>query len=471
MPMSPPPFMPSPSPDMRRLAPTTKANVELMADLGIYSEKMTGERPGHIQGKVIRMVGQVIEAYNPGCALGALCTVYNPDTGKRRQGEVIGFEGNKILLMTLEQMPDIGPRCRVIPGESQPMVGVGNDLLGRVVDGLGRPLDGLGEPHRPLIRALYADPVNPMQRKRITEPLDVGVRAINGLLSCGRGQRMGIIAGSGVGKSVLLGMMARHTAADVNVIALIGERGREVIDFIEENLGKEGLERSVLVVATSDQPPLVRRRAAFLATAYAEHFRDQGAEVLLLMDSITRFSMSQREIGLAAGEPPTTRGYPPSVFTLMPRLLERAGLTKEGGSITGFYTVLVEGDDPNDPIGDAVRSIVDGHIVLSRNIAAKGRFPAIDVLISTSRVMADVTSPEHQQRALAFKQVLATYQESEDLINIGAYVKGANPAIDYALSKISPMVNYLRQTSQENAPFHPSIATLHHLLADLPQDL
>ena len=450
--------------------PSSEDGVELKADLGGYYAKMLNKHYVRTQGKVVRMVGQVIEAYNPGCAAGSLCTVYNPSTGKRRQGEVIGFEGDKILLMTLEQMPEIGPQCRVIPGEGQPMAQVGNTLLGRVVDGLGRPLDGLGLPNLARMRSLYADPVNPMERRRISQPLDVGVRAINGLLSCGRGQRVGIIAGSGVGKSVLLGMMARHTTADVNVIALIGERGREVIDFIEENLGKEGLKRSVVVAATSDQPPLVRRRAAFLASAYAEHFRDQGADVLLLMDSVTRFSMSQREIGLAAGEPPTTRGYPPSVFSLMPRLLERAGLTKQGGSITGFYTVLVEGDDPNDPIGDAVRSIVDGHVVLDRSVASKGRFPAIDVLTSASRVMKDVTSTEHQQRALAFKRVLSIYQEAEDLINIGAYVKGANPAIDYALSKMDAMSRYLHQSPQENASFHQSLASLHHLLADMPNN-
>ncbi|MCH8076182.1 MAG: FliI/YscN family ATPase [SAR324 cluster bacterium] len=418
------------------------------------------------QGKVVQQTGQIIEAYNPGIAIGGLCTIYNPITQQRVMGEVIGFKGEKVMLMALEQMPDIGPHCRIIPDERPPTVQVGDPLLGRVLNGLGDPIDNKGEILCELEWPLYREPINPMSRRRITDPIDVGVRSINGLLTCGLGQRVGVMSGSGVGKSVLIGMMARHTTADVNVIAMIGERGRETVEFIERELGPEGLERSVLVVATSDQPPLIRTRAAYLATTIAEYFRHQGKNVLFMMDSITRFAMAQREIGLAAGEPPTTKGYPPSVFAALPKLLERTGRSDSEGSITGFYTVLVEGDDPADPIADAVRAIVDGHIVLSRDLASKGQYPAVDVLNSTSRVMTDIVSTQHRRDAQAFVATLATYQEAEDLINIGAYVRGSNPRIDYALDKIESVIAYLKQPVEEKSSLDESQAVLEQMFAD-----
>ena len=418
------------------------------------------------QGKVTQVVGQVIEGFNPGSAVGSLCAIYNPDTRGRVLAEVIGFRDDKMLMMALGQMPDISPRCRIIPEDRPPTVRVGDNILGRVVDGLGRPIDHKGEVVGDEERALYHPAINPLHRRRIREPIDVGVRSINGLLTFGQGQRVGLMSGSGVGKSVLMGMMARHTTADVNVIAMVGERGREVLEFIERELGPEGLQRSVLVVATSDQPPLIRTRAAFLATAIAEYFRDRGKQVLFMMDSITRLAMAQREIGLAAGEPPTTKGYPPSVFALLPKLLERAGMSGTEGSITGIYTVLVEGDDPNDPIGDAVRAIVDGHVFLSRDLAARGQFPAVDVLASTSRVMTDVVPAAHKRLAQAFVSTLASYKEAEDLINIGAYVRGSNPRIDYALSKIDMMIDFLKQPIEERA----SIAQCEAILQQMFQD-
>ena len=417
-------------------------------------------------GKVIQQIGQIIEAYNPGCPVGGLVTLFNPHTNKRVRGEVIGFKHDRVLLMPLEQMPDIGPHCRIIPETRPPTVGVGEELLGRVLNGLGQPIDQLGEIVCQAERPLYHEPLNPLHRRRIAAPIDVGVRSINGLLTCGQGQRVGIMSGSGVGKSVLIGMMARHTSADVNVIAMIGERGRETVEFIERELGPEGLKRSVMVVATSDQPPLIRTRAAYIATTIAEYFRDQGKQVLFMMDSITRFAMAQREIGLAGGEPPTTKGYPPSVFALLPKLLERTGRSGSDGSITGFYTVLVEGDDPSDPIADAVRSIVDGHVVLSRELASRGQFPAVDVLNSTSRVMSDVVSDQHRRDAQAFVATLATYKEAEDLINIGAYVRGSNPRIDYALDKIDSITAYLKQPIEQRAPLGESEAILQQMFSD-----
>ena len=418
------------------------------------------------QGKITQVVGQVIEAFNPGTSVGNLCTIFNPDTGQSVMGEVVGFQGEKMLLMALGQMPDIGPRCRIIPEDRSPTVKVGDELMGRVLDGLGRAIDQKGEVVCPYEMPLYADAINPLHRRRITEPLDVGVRSINGLLTCGKGQRVGVMSGSGVGKSVLMGMMARHTTADVNVIAMVGERGREVVEFMQRELGEEGLKRSVMVVATSDQPPLIRTRAAFLATTIAEYFRTQGRHVLFMMDSITRFAMAQREIGLAAGEPPTTKGYPPSVFSLLPKLLERAGMSSSSGSVTGFYTVLVEGDDPNDPIADAVRSVVDGHVFLSRDLATKGQYPAVDVLASTSRVMADVATTQHKRDAQAMVSTLATYQEAEDLINIGAYIRGSNPRIDYSLSKIDSIVEYMKQPIEESASLMQSQAILQQMFSD-----
>ncbi|MCZ6558626.1 MAG: FliI/YscN family ATPase [SAR324 cluster bacterium] len=443
--------------------PALKAKIPNRAQ---YKELITGTRLIRRQGKITQVVGQVIEAYNPGTSVGSLCTIYNPDTGKQVLSEVVAFRGEKVLLMALGQMSDISPRCRIIPEDRQPTVRVGDGLMGRVLNGLGEAIDSRGEVSCPYEMPLYTDAINPLHRRRITEPIDVGVRSINGLLTCGKGQRVGIMSGSGVGKSVLIGMMARHTTADVNVIAMIGERGREVVEFIQRELGEKGLQRSVMVVATSDQPPLIRIRAAFLATTIAEYFRQQGKDVLFMMDSITRFAMAQREIGLAAGEPPTTKGYPPSVFSLLPRLLERAGMSESSGSITGFYSVLVEGDDPNDPIADAVRSVVDGHVFLSREFASKGQFPAVDVLASTSRVMTDVVSEQHKRDAQALVSTLATYQEAEDLINIGAYIRGSNPRIDYSLSKIDAIVDYLRQPIEEPASLMQSQAILQQLFSD-----
>ncbi len=435
-------------------------------DMSVYSDAVKETVTIRHQGKITQVVGQVIEAYNPGTSVGSLCTIYNPDSGQRVMGEVVGFQGDRVLLMALGQVSDIGPRCRIIPEERAPTVQVGDELIGRILDGLGRAIDQKGEIVCSQEMPLYADAINPLHRRRITQPLDVGVRSINGLLTCGMGQRVGIMSGSGVGKSVLIGMMARHTTADVNVIAMIGERGREVVEFIERELGEEGLKRSVMIVATSDQPPLIRTRAAFLATTIAEYFRDRGKQVLFMMDSITRFAMAQREIGLAAGEPPTTKGYPPSVFALLPKLLERAGMSQATGSVTGFYTVLVEGDDPNDPIGDAVRSVVDGHIFLKRELASRGQFPAVDVLGSTSRVMTDVVSDQHKRDAQALVSTLATYQEAEDLINIGAYIRGSNPRIDYSLAKIDSIVEYLKQPIEESASLLQSQAMLQQLFAD-----
>jgi flagellum-specific ATP synthase len=337
--------------------------------------------------------------------------------------------------------------------------------LGRVIDGLGIPIDGKGEIETTSLMSIYSEPPNPLQRKRISQPLQTGIRSIDGLLTVGKGQRLGIFAGSGVGKSVTLGMIARNTNADVNVIVLIGERGREVREFIEKDLGEEGLKRSVVIVATSDKSALVRMKGAFIGTTIAEYFRDQGLDVVLMMDSVTRFAMAQREIGLTIGEPPTTKGYTPSVFALLPKLLERAGTT-ENGSITGFYTVLVDGDDMTEPIADAVRSILDGHVVLSRKLANKGQFPAVDTLQSVSRVMPDVVDKAHRKRAVVFNEILATYKEAEDLINIGAYVRGSNPQIDHALQKINFLRNFLKQDMTEKVTYEETIEQLNEIVEE-----
>tara|TARA_Y100001970_G_scaffold261808_1_gene345302 strand:- start:777 stop:1868 length:1092 start_codon:yes stop_codon:yes gene_type:complete len=361
--------------------------------------------------------------------------------------------------------------------ENPSVIPVGDGLLGRIFDPLMRPLDGLGELSTSSEISLYPDVINPLNRKRIKQPLDVGVRSINSCLTCGRGQRIGIMAGSGVGKSILLGMMARYTDADINVISLVGERGKEVREFIEDNLGESGLKRSVVVVATSDQPPLLRMRGAFVATSIAEYFRNQSKDVLLSMDSLTRFAMAQREIGLAAGEPPTTKGYPPSVFALLPSLLERAGTHDGEGSITGFYTVLVEGDDSNDPIADAIRAIVDGHIFLKREIAEKGIFPAVDLLASTSRVMVNVSDKKHLKLSQIFRQTLSTYREAEDLINIGAYVQGSNADIDYAITKNPLIQKFIQQDMNDNTDLKQCVEQLKQIFGDrlddetIPEDI
>ena len=420
-------------------------------------------QPIQAQGNVTQVVGLVVESCGPACRLGAVCDIVTREGGRRLAAEALGFRDQRVLLMPLEEIRGIASGCRVIARQQKATVRVGRGLLGRVIDGLGNPIDEQGPLAATAEYPLYSPAINPLQRRRIHEPLDLGVRAINGLLTVGCGQRIGVFAGSGVGKSVLLGMIARNTAADVNVIALIGERGREVNDFIEKDLGPEGLARSVVVVATSDRLPLIRTRGAFVATAIAEYFRDQGCRVNLMMDSVTRFAMAQREIGLALGEPPTTKGYTPSVFNLLPKLLERAGTCAGSGSITGLYTVLVEGDDTNEPIADAARSILDGHINLTRDLAMQNHYPAIDVLGSISRVMDDVVDPVQKQNAGRLKEALATYRKAEDLINIGAYVAGSSPRIDHAIKMIDRINGYLRQDVGERVSFAESGAQLQAL--------
>jgi flagellum-specific ATP synthase len=423
--------------------------------------------PMRVSGRVTDVIGLVVEATGPGAPVGSVCAIHGPGEGEaegpRLLAEVVGFRTGRVLLMPLGDLAGVAPGSRVVLVRERPFVRVGDAMLGRVIDGLGRPLDGRGPIASEAEYPLYGQRLNPLDRRPIREPLDLGIRAINGLLTCGRGQRLGIFAGSGVGKSALLGMMARYTRADVNVIGLVGERGREVREFVERDLG-EGLSRSVVVAATSDQPPLVRIRGAFLATAIAEHFRDQGNDVLLMMDSLTRVAMAQREVGLSVGEPPSARGYTPSVFALLPRLLERAGQGPEG-SITGLYTVLVEGDDMNEPIADTARSLLDGHVVLSRRLASEGHYPAVDVLASISRVMIDIASPEHLERARRVRAWLATHRDAEDLINIGAYTAGSSAAIDEAVARLPAIGGFLRQPLDEPATLDQAAAALEALVA------
>lgn len=417
-------------------------------------------------GKVVNVVGLTIESAGPDAKLGDICNIY-PDSEEAVTAipaEVVGFKDKKTLLMPYEAVDGIGLGCIVENTGSPLLVTVSDALLGKTLDGLGRPVDGeviLGESY-----PVEATAPDPMSRAIIDEVLPLGVKAVDGLITVGKGQRIGIFAGSGVGKSTLMGMFARNTKADINVIALIGERGREVREFIERDLGEEGMKRSVVVVATSDRPALERNKAAKTATAIAEYFRDQGKDVLLMMDSLTRFSMAQREIGLASGEPPVTRGYPPSVYSEMPKLLERAGRASKG-SITGLYTVLVDGDDFNEPITDTARSILDGHIMLSRKLGHKNHYPAIDILQSISRCMSQIAAREHKQAAGKLKTVLATYNEAEDLINIGAYKSGSNPSIDYAISKIDEVNGFLCQDVEEKYAFEESVSLLENLFRDM----
>ncbi len=436
-----------------------------MADIEKLIALVSEVNPVQAHGKVTKVVGMVVEASGPAVELGCLCEIYSCDERHRIRAEVLGFREKVVLLMPLEELQGIGPGSRVVALQAKAHLAVGDQLMGRVIDGLGNPIDGKGAVSAESYYPIYANPINPLLRSRIDKPLDLGIRAINALLTIGCGQRIGIFAGSGVGKSVLMGMIARKSTADVNVIALIGERGRELNEFIERELGPEGLQRSVVVVATSDHLPLVRVRGAFIATTIAEYFRDQGLTVNLMMDSLTRFAMAQREIGLALGEPPTTKGYTPSVFNLMPRLLERAGTSQHQGSITGLYTVLVEGDDLNDPIADAARSILDGHIVLSRKLADRNHYPAIDVLKSVSRVMNDIAGVEHRYNAARFKELLAVYENAEDLINIGAYVKGSSAEIDRAIEKIDSFNNFLRQPMDSYVSLEQSLAELEQVVA------
>jgi len=414
-------------------------------------------------GKVVQIVGLVIECSGPNVSMGELCYVHSHFQGvEPLPAEVVGFREGYVLLMPLGETKGIGPGCQVVSAQKVLQVKVGPELLGRVIDGLGNPIDGKGPILCQREYPIQADPPAPLERPVIKDSLYVGVRAIDGLITMGQGQRIGIMAGSGVGKSTLLSMIARNTEADISVIALVGERGREVKEFIERDLGEEGLKRSVVVVATSDKPALVRIKGAMTATAIAEYFRDQGRKVVLMMDSVTRFAMAQREVGLTVGEPPATRGYTPSVFALLPRLLERAG-TSAKGSITGIYTVLVDGDDMNEPIADAVRSILDGHIVLSRNIAAQNHFPAIDVLASVSRVMSAVVPEEHMAANRKLRALMAVYKEAEDLIHIGAYAKGSSKKIDEAVQKIDAINDFLCQGVFEVQSFEETIKRLENI--------
>ena len=436
-------------------------------DLTRYMPVVSEARPIRFHGKVTQVVGLVIEGFCPDTAVGTLCEVH-PLGSEPIPAEVVGFRDNKTLLMPLGELHGVGLGSLISVKRNKASLGVGPALLGRVIDGLGEPIDDKGPIHTSEEYPIYATPVNPMKRTPIRKPLDLGIRAINGLLTCGEGQRVGIMAGSGVGKSTLLGMIARYTEADVNVIALIGERGRELRDFIEKDLQEEGLRKSIVVVATSDQPPLVRMRGAYIATTIAEYFSAQGKKVLLMMDSATRFAMAMREVGLAIGEPPTTKGYTPSVFAALPKLLERTG-NFIGGSITGLYTVLVEGDDFNEPISDAMRSILDGHILLSRELAARNIYPPIDVMSSASRVMNDVTEREHRDLVGLLKECMATYRQAEDLINIGAYKQGSNPKIDYAISKMDDIIGYMRQNIHDAVSGEQSVAELRRIFADVLQ--
>lgn len=437
---------------------------------GVYEEKLSQALLYTEAGKITKSLGLMFEAHLPGAAVGSLCQILSsgdPRSESTAEAEVVGFKDKRVLLMPFEDSQGVNNNSLVILKKKASTVPVGDFLLGRVLDGRGMPIDGKGPltPSNSAFeeRSLYHKPAHPLERQMIDQPLDLGVRAINGLLTCGKGQRMGIMAGSGVGKSVLLGMMARHTAAHVNVIALIGERGREVREFIERDLGPEGIKRSVVIVSTSDKSPLVRMRGAFLATTIAEYFRDLGKDVLLLMDSVTRFCMAQREIGLSMGEPPASKGYTPSVFSTIPKLLERAGMAPVKGSITGLYTVLVEGDDMDDPIADSVRSILDGHIVLSRKIAQRNHFPAIDILQSTSRVMRAITDKDHQNWAGKIKDWLATYNQAEDLINIGAYVRGSNLRVDQSIAVNERIQEFLRQGVDEKGNLADTLALMHSI--------
>lgn len=409
-------------------------------------------------GRVSKVVGLTVESVGPPCNLNDLCEIVSKNGDVRVMSEVVGFRDNKVLLMPFDSVEGIGLGATVQNTGEVLKVPVGDELLGRVLDGIGRPIDG-GSVDTTDAYPIEAPPPDPLKRKLIDEVLPLGVKSVDGLLTLGKGQRIGIFAGSGVGKSTLLGMFARNTKADINVIALIGERGREVREFIERDLGEEGMRRSVVVVATSDKPALLRNKAAKTATAIAEYFRDKGKDVLLMMDSMTRFSMAQREIGLASGEPPVTRGYPPSVYSEMPKLLERAGNTNEG-SITGLYTVLVDGDDFNEPITDTARGILDGHVVLSRKLAQKNHYPAVDILASISRCMSAVADKEHKTKAGMLKNVLATYNDAEDLINIGAYRSGSNKDIDYAIMKIGAVNAFLRQDVDTKYLFEDEVKML-----------
>ncbi|MEZ5359447.1 MAG: FliI/YscN family ATPase [Candidatus Zixiibacteriota bacterium] len=419
-------------------------------------------------GTVRRVAGLVVESKGPAVPVGSLCRIESPETDNSVMAEVVGFQDNSLFLMPLGTIQGINPGSIVTSTGEQLRVPVGEDLLGRVLDGLGHPIDDKGPLFSTMTRPLYAEPPSSLRRQRIAEPLFTGIRSVDTLCTCGKGQRIGIFAGSGVGKSVLMGMIARGTNADVTIIGLVGERSREVKEFIENDLGPEGLKSSVVVAVTSDEPALIRLKGIMTATTIAEYYRDQGKDVLLLVDSLTRVAMAQREIGLSIGEPPATKGYPPSVFAMLPKILERSG-AGEKGSITGLYTVLVEGDDFNEPISDAVRSVLDGHAILSRQLAAQNHYPAVDILHSISRLMLQVISPEHREAAGKIKEIMATYREAEDLINIGAYVKGSSKKIDHAIACIDNINEFLKQGIHEHSNPDEAIAKLAELIVAPPE--
>lgn len=421
-----------------------------------------------VSGKLSRMIGLTLEAEGCVAAIGEKCKIKS--TKGDIYAEVVGFSGNKTYLMPAGEVAGLLPGARIVPTGQSYQAFVGEQLLGRVIDSSGKPLDGKGQIRYAESRALSSSPINPLSRSAVRTPLNVGVRSINSLLTVGRGQRMGLFAGSGVGKSVLMGMMTKNTSADITVVALIGERGREVKDFIENILGDEAMKKAIVIAAPADTSPMKRLHGAFLATSIAEYFRDKGLNVLLLMDSLTRFAQAQREIALAIGEPPATKGYPPSVFSLIPRLVERAGNSGvSGGSITGFYTVLTEGDDPNDPISDSARAILDGHILLNREIAEKGIYPAIDIEMSISRVMNDIVSGEHMQLVRRFREIYSTYKANLDLINLGAYKTGSNKDIDLAISAYPLLIKFLQQDIHEASDFQDSLTSLSRLVKSIKE--
>lgn len=433
-------------------------------DFALHKKRVSESVLVQRTGRVAHIAGLVIESNGPSVPVGELCYIHSNNGETPIPAEVVGFKEKRILLMPIGELERIGPGNRVTASGSPLTVGVGMGLMGRILGGLGEPMDGKGPLNVEERVSIYNSPPDPLTRSRIKEVLETGVRAIDGMLTFGQGQRLGIFAGSGVGKSTLMGMIARNSGAEVNVIALIGERGREVREFVEKNLGEEGMKKSVIVSVTSDKPALLRVKGAYIASSIAEYFRDRGMRVLLMMDSVTRFANAQREIGLAIGEPPTSKGYTPSVFALLPKLLERSG-TGTKGSITGLYTVLVDGDDINEPIADAVRGILDGHVVLSRAMASQNHYPAIDIMESVSRCMDDIITGEHRKAAQMLKAVYATYKEAEDMINIGAYVKGSNKKIDYALSVIDAINEYLKQDMTTNGNFNESISKLSALFS------
>lgn len=423
------------------------------------AEELTKIEPVVTTGRVTKVIGLVLESQGPKAKIGEICHLINKKGAVISSSEIVGFRNSQILSMVLGDLTEIEPGTEILATGDVLKIFVGDALLGRVLDGLGNPIDGKGKIYTSERRSVYASPPNPLERQRITEPVATGIKAIDGLLTIGKGQRIGIFSGSGIGKSTLLGMIARKTSADINVIALIGERGREVREFLEKDLGEEGLRRSVVIVATSDAPSLVRVKSALVATTIAEYFRDKGLDVMLMMDSSTRLAMAQREIGLTIGEPPTTKGYTPSVFALMQKVMERAG-TSVRGSITGLYTVLVEGDDLNEPVADTARGILDGHIVLSRKLASMGHYPAIDVLESISRVMNDIITPEHKRAVTIANELLAIYKNSEDLISVGAYQRGTNPRIDRAIAFHDIINAFLRQEIDETHTYEATVKKL-----------